>query len=257
MYIPDGFGTVFPYIFASDAAAYLTFLERAFGAEVVGRTEAPDGTVANARVRIGRTAFMVSEAGGRFKPSRAAFYIYVEDADQTHREALACGADPTWRHPDQGPARGASALHAAAAHGALDACELLAQWLSGGGGGGGGGIGAPHGDDHHAGGEACSPLEVGSVRSGVGGSGPCGAGAPRLSRTIGCCLPRNHTRVRVVRVFTAAAAPLLPCDARGPRRRRRDAARRSDARGRARGRQAALQVARRRQFLIYHEATRS
>ena len=93
MYIPEGFGTVFPYIFASDAAAYLTFLERAFGAEVVGRTEAQDGTVANARVRIGTTAFMVSEAGGRFKPSRAAFYIYVEDADQTHREALACGAD--------------------------------------------------------------------------------------------------------------------------------------------------------------------
>ena len=65
MYIPEGFGTVFPYIFASDAAAYLTFLERAFGAEVVGRTEAPDGTVANARVRIGTTAFMVSEAGDR------------------------------------------------------------------------------------------------------------------------------------------------------------------------------------------------
>ena len=39
MYIPEGFGTVFPYIFASDAAAYLTFLERAFGAEIIGRTE--------------------------------------------------------------------------------------------------------------------------------------------------------------------------------------------------------------------------
>ena len=64
MYIPEGFGTVFPYLFASDAAAYLTFLERAFGAEIVGKTEAPDGTVANARVRIGTTAFMVSEAGG-------------------------------------------------------------------------------------------------------------------------------------------------------------------------------------------------
>ena len=50
MYVPEGYGTVFPYIFASDAAGYLTFLERAFGAEVVGRTDAPDGTVANARV---------------------------------------------------------------------------------------------------------------------------------------------------------------------------------------------------------------
>lgn len=92
MYIPKGFGTVFPYIFASNATPYLTFLERAFGAEVVGRTEMPDGTVANARVRIGQTMFMVTEARGQFKPSRAAFYIYVEDADQAHQDALTCGA---------------------------------------------------------------------------------------------------------------------------------------------------------------------
>ena len=93
MYIPEGFGTVFPYIFAIDANAYLTFLEHAFGAEVVGKTESPGGTVANARVRIGTTNFMVSEASERFKPSKAAFYIYVEDADHTHREALANGAE--------------------------------------------------------------------------------------------------------------------------------------------------------------------
>lgn len=93
MYIPEGYGTVFPYIFASDAAAYLSFLERAFGAQVIGRDDMPDGTVANARVRIGTTSFMVSEAGGQFEPSRASFYIYVEDADQTHRDALACGAE--------------------------------------------------------------------------------------------------------------------------------------------------------------------
>lgn len=93
MYIPEGFGTVFPYIVARDAPAYLTFLERAFGAEVVGRTEAPDGTVVNARVRIGTTTFMVSESSGQFEPSRASFYVYVEDADRTHAQALACGAE--------------------------------------------------------------------------------------------------------------------------------------------------------------------
>ena len=93
MHIPEGYGTVFPYIFASDAAAYLTFLERAFAAEILGKTEMPDGIVANARVRIGTTSFMVSAAGGAYGPSRAAFYIYVEDADQTHRDALASGAD--------------------------------------------------------------------------------------------------------------------------------------------------------------------
>ena len=92
MNIPEGYGTVFPYIFATDAAGYLSFLERAFAAEIIGRTEAPDGTVANARVRIGTTSFMVSEARGQFKPSQAAFYIFVEDADETYRRALRIGA---------------------------------------------------------------------------------------------------------------------------------------------------------------------
>jgi len=109
MYIPEGYGTMFPYIFAKDAAAYLTFLERAFGAEIVGKTEMPDGTVANARVRIGTTGFMVSEAGGPYEPSRSAFYIYVEDADQAHKTAVECGADDIHapRDMDYGDRQGA------------------------------------------------------------------------------------------------------------------------------------------------------
>ena len=92
MYIPEGFGTVFPYIFVLDGSSYLAFLTSAFSAEVLGVTETADGGVANARVRIGTTSFMVSETGGRMPPSQAAFYIYVEDADQVQVQALANGA---------------------------------------------------------------------------------------------------------------------------------------------------------------------
>ena len=92
MYVPEGYGTVFPYIFARQAADYLEFLKSAFGAAELGRTTAPDGSVANARMRIGTTSFMVSEASERYPPSSAAFYIYVEDADAVCDEAVGAGA---------------------------------------------------------------------------------------------------------------------------------------------------------------------
>ncbi len=43
MYIPEGFGTVTPYIFARDAAAFGKFLLAAFDAEEIGRTTSLGG----------------------------------------------------------------------------------------------------------------------------------------------------------------------------------------------------------------------
>ncbi len=93
MYIPDGYGTMFPYIFAKEASEFVAFLEDAFDAVEVGRTVAADGSIANARVRIGTTTFMVSEASDQFKPTQSAFYLYVEDADRTFQTALSRGAE--------------------------------------------------------------------------------------------------------------------------------------------------------------------
>jgi PhnB protein len=92
MYVPDGCGTVFPCIFARHAADYLAFLKAAFGAVELGVTTMPTGGIANARMRIGTTSFMVSEASERFPASSAAFYIYVENADAACDQAVAAGA---------------------------------------------------------------------------------------------------------------------------------------------------------------------
>ncbi|WP_417229897.1 VOC family protein [Brevundimonas sp.] len=92
MNIPVGFGAVTPYIFADDAAAYLEFLDLAFGSEELGRSVAPNGRIANAQIRISGTTLMVSEASSRFPASRAAFYLYVDDADVAMARALGCGA---------------------------------------------------------------------------------------------------------------------------------------------------------------------
>lgn len=100
MYIPEGFGTLFPYIFIENAAAYLEFLKQAFGAEELGRSESPEGGIANARVRIGTTNFMISQARDPFKPSASAFYLYVEDADATFRKAVEEGAEEIMKPMD-------------------------------------------------------------------------------------------------------------------------------------------------------------
>jgi PhnB protein len=92
MYVPPGYGTMFPYLFVRDASRYLDFLKNAFGAEELGRTETPDGTIANARFRLGTTSFMVSEAGERIAPSSSSFYLYVENADSAFERALSHGA---------------------------------------------------------------------------------------------------------------------------------------------------------------------
>lgn len=91
MYIPPDFGTVTPYFFVEDAEAFVRFLIEAFGGTETLRSLRPDGRIANAQVRIGTTTIMASEAGGRYPPTRAAYYLYVGDADTTMRKALAAG----------------------------------------------------------------------------------------------------------------------------------------------------------------------
>ncbi len=93
MYIPEGYGTVFPYIMVSDARKFMDFLREVFDANELGRTELPDGRIANMTVRIGTSNFMIAEPDeAMLKPMPCAHYIYVEDVDGTLEKAVARGA---------------------------------------------------------------------------------------------------------------------------------------------------------------------
>ena len=91
MHIPPGFTQVFPYIFASDAAKYLTFLSEGLGGEIDSVHANPDGKVGNAQVRFGDTTIMVSEANEQLGPMKATYYIYVENADVAMARAVKAG----------------------------------------------------------------------------------------------------------------------------------------------------------------------
>ncbi len=93
MHIPEGFSTVTPYFFVNEADKFVDFLVEAFGGDELGRTLRPDGRIANSQVRIGTSTVMVTEAGGRFPAMTAAYYLYVENADESMRLAIEHGAE--------------------------------------------------------------------------------------------------------------------------------------------------------------------
>lgn len=93
MNIPSGFNTVTPYFFVKDAESFVQFLINGLGGEETCRTMRPDGQIANVQVRLGTSTVMVSEATERYKPMASAFYLYVENADESMIRALANGAE--------------------------------------------------------------------------------------------------------------------------------------------------------------------
>ncbi len=54
--IPDGYGTVTPWIISPDTARLIDYLTAAFGAAEIARVELEDGSIGHAEVRIGTPA---------------------------------------------------------------------------------------------------------------------------------------------------------------------------------------------------------
>jgi uncharacterized glyoxalase superfamily protein PhnB len=88
----DTYRTVTPYLLVADADAELSFLAAAFGGTEVSCQRKPDNTVVHAEVQIGDSLVMVGQAGGPWKPREAAFYLWVDDVDDSYARALRAGA---------------------------------------------------------------------------------------------------------------------------------------------------------------------
>ena len=87
----EGMGTITVYLSPRGAAGLIDFVKAAFGAEQVARFDAPDGTIAHAKVRIGNSIVEMSDAHGQFGPMPTMFYMYVNDADATYERAIRAG----------------------------------------------------------------------------------------------------------------------------------------------------------------------
>ena len=97
--VPEGYHTVTPYLIVPDATAMLAFMERAFGAEIIGRHTDPSGRVMHAEARIGDSPVMLGEATAEWAPMPCMLHLYVDDVDAWFRRAVEAGARPV-REPE-------------------------------------------------------------------------------------------------------------------------------------------------------------
>ncbi|HYW43427.1 MAG TPA: VOC family protein [Bryobacteraceae bacterium] len=91
-YVPEGLGTVTPYLHPRRAEPVIRFLERAFGAKELEKYASPDGVIHHAKIRIGDSALEMGEANGPYQPMPAMYYLYVPDVDATYARSLQAGA---------------------------------------------------------------------------------------------------------------------------------------------------------------------
>jgi PhnB protein len=103
---------VVPYLTVRDAAAILDFYQRAFGAEIEGRQDTPDGKkIIHARLRINGALVMLSDdfpemTGARRTPldlggSSVTLHLTVPDVDARFERAVNAGAEVVMPLADQ------------------------------------------------------------------------------------------------------------------------------------------------------------
>lgn len=92
-YLPEGFGTVNPYLFVEEPEELIKFLKDAFAALELSRSINPNnGEIGNCILKIGDSCIMLSQARGDFEGMSTSFYLFVENVDEVYNLALECGA---------------------------------------------------------------------------------------------------------------------------------------------------------------------
>ena len=89
--IPEGYGTITPYLILDNVTSFIDFVEVAFDAEVLHLLRRDDGTVYNAEVQIGDSKLMMGEARDEYPAMPTNLYMYVPDVDATYARAIAAG----------------------------------------------------------------------------------------------------------------------------------------------------------------------
>lgn len=101
--IPPGMPSITPHLVCADAAAAITFYQRAFGAIELVRVPAPDGRIMHAMLRIGDSPLMLCDECPEYgavgplalKGSPVTIHLYVADVDAAVARAIDAGARVT------------------------------------------------------------------------------------------------------------------------------------------------------------------
>lgn len=91
--VPEGLQTITPYYIVEDAAAFVDFTVRAFGATVNEKVLQPDGTVGHADCTIGDSRILVGQAENYHPKVNMLVCLYDADCDALFARAVDAGAE--------------------------------------------------------------------------------------------------------------------------------------------------------------------
>jgi PhnB protein len=99
-HVPEGYGTLTPYIILDGAARAIEFYARAFAAREVMRLDGPNGRIGHAELVIAESKIMLADQfpdfgahpPGHYGGSPVSLHLYVADADATVARAVSAGA---------------------------------------------------------------------------------------------------------------------------------------------------------------------
>ncbi|MEO6188310.1 MAG: VOC family protein [Ginsengibacter sp.] len=92
--IPDGYQTVMPYLILKNAQEFIEFTENVFNAVEIKRNRQmrDEKTIMHSEIQIGGNTIMFADSTEQFAPQPGGLFIYVDDADETFKKAIANGA---------------------------------------------------------------------------------------------------------------------------------------------------------------------
>lgn len=99
--IPEGYQQIMAYLIVENAAAFISFTQKAFGATERLKTMRDEHTIMHAEISIGESVIMMADATDQFKQQNAGLFIYVDDCDTVFQKALDNGATTVMEPADQ------------------------------------------------------------------------------------------------------------------------------------------------------------
>ncbi|MDB5088839.1 MAG: hypothetical protein JWR09_2833 [Mucilaginibacter sp.] len=99
--IPEGYQQIMPYLIVENAAAFISFTQKVFGATERLKTMRDEHTIMHAEISIGESVIMMADATDQFKQQNAGLFIYVDDCDSIFKKALDNGGITVMEPADQ------------------------------------------------------------------------------------------------------------------------------------------------------------
>ena len=89
--IPQGYGTVTPYLIVDGVSKLIDFLKETFHAEERARINDKEDHVGHAEIKIGNSIVMMADSTAQYRSIPSQLYVYVDNVDYTYERAMKAG----------------------------------------------------------------------------------------------------------------------------------------------------------------------